>query len=115
MKLNIDIQDQNSTEVYNLTDLQACKLLEYIKNNNNIERSVVEYICKNRNSEEWISLSFRKFRDLYGTQYIPFKFQRPVDEKHVKTYLNIYEPNIALHIIIYSPLLLSLITTVDMK
>jgi len=97
MLLNIPIPDQSSTEVYNITVDQTIKLLKYIECNSNVQESAIRLILKDKPLWETIKLTFDKFRQLYGSKYVQFAFQRPVDNNHVNniaTYIqnNIYKP-----------------------
>jgi len=97
MLLNIPIPDQTSTEVYNITIDQTVKLLKYIECNPNVQESAIRRILEGKPLWETIKLTFDKFRQLYGSKYTQFAFQRPVDNNHVSKitkYIqnNIYKP-----------------------
>lgn len=86
-KYNVTTNTKGSIEVYNLSETHAIKILKYIENNDTIDYNSLSYIINN-NEVSLEKITLRTFRNRFGVDYIPHKFQRPIDKKHVELIKN---------------------------
>jgi len=87
LNLNISIDNQSSTEVYNLTDIQTNRILTYIDTGKPINEEIITYLI-NGNFWKVIKITIEKFRRQFGTKYIQFTYQREPNKQHIQEILN---------------------------
>lgn len=81
---NIVIPGQSSTEVYSLTPHEAKTICSYVETNQDITKDIVSNILKPTIKFNMITKTLGEYKIKYGNTYVPFKHQRPAQEKQVK-------------------------------
>ena len=92
LNTNVKIEGQSSTEVYAITHEQACEIIKYIQINNNISFEVVQNIIAPVAIYEVKTVPMLYIKQKYGSQIIPYKYQRDPDIVHseeINTYIKL--------------------------
>jgi len=83
LNYRVVIKGQNSTEVYNLNNLQLNKIFDYIESEQSIDTNTLEKLINIIPVWEYKYITMREYKKLYKKQYIKFKYQRNVVLDHV--------------------------------
>lgn len=86
-KYNVTTNTKGSTEVYDLSETHAIKILKYIENNDTIDYNSLSYIINN-NEVSLEKITLRTFRNRFGVDYITHEFQRPTIDERVELIKN---------------------------
>lgn len=89
LNTNVKIDMQSSTEVYAITHEQASEIISYIQRNNSIKFEVVQNIISPVSMYEVKTVPMLYIKQRYGSQIIPYKYQRDPDIVHSEE-INIY-------------------------
>jgi hypothetical protein len=79
----IKINDQSSTEVYQITDTQAKEILTYLHKNKTINARIITNILSPGSAWCIEKIKLADIKTKYGNLLIPFKFQREPTIKHI--------------------------------
>lgn len=84
MGKNVVIPGQSSTEVYDLASHEAKAICSYIQTHQKVSREIIESILNPTPKFAMSIQTLGEFKLKYGNTYVPFRHQRPAQEKQVK-------------------------------